>query len=298
MSDTLCVLALDATDYALAKQWDCTNILQSDHRKLEVFAHTFDLPYTPEVWTTAATGQDPTEHDVAGDVRKWNNPTLRFASSLTSRLPSGLRELLGKPFRSAGAKRSFRETSVDHAFDMVYGWPGITPAENLHEAWNWYSQAEAGELTASQLDRNLRANTGEEFGWLAAVSRADCNLVGVHSQVLDVASHVFCQREDKLRETYMWVDELVGWLREYVNRLVILSDHGMQTVVTDDEEPGRHSWRAMISTQGVDADLPESVFDVREWLEDNSGTAVDGEDESVEVDTPMDRLSNLGYLDG
>jgi hypothetical protein len=297
MTDTLCVLALDATDYALAKQWNCTNILQSDHGKLDVFAHTFDLPYTPEVWTTAATGQDPTEHDVAGDVRKWDNPTLQLASILTSKLPSNFRELLGKPFRSAGADRSFHQTSIDHVFDMVYGWPGITPAENLHEAWDWYSQAEAGELTESQLECNLRANTGEEFGWLAAVNQTDSNLVGVHSQVLDVAGHVFCKREDKLRETYEWVDEFVGWLREYVNRLVILSDHGMQTVVTDDAERGKHSWRAMISTQGVDAELPESVFEVREWLEDNSETAVVCDDESVEIDTPMDQLSDLGYVD-
>lgn len=298
MTETLCVLALDAADYRLAKEWNCTNILQEQHRGMEVFAHTFDLPYTPEVWTTAATGNDPTEHNVKGNVRNWDNPALRVASTVTACFPANLRKMIGKPFRAFGAGRSFDQTEDNHVFDTVYGWPGITPAENLYEAWSWYTEAEEGNLTTDALESNLKGNTGEEFGWLAAASLTDSGVVGVHSHVLDVAGHIFCRRPDRLRETYEWVDDLLGWIRDYVDRLVVLSDHGMQTTATDDEEPGRHSWHALISSQGVDSDLPASVFDVSEWLASEAGTATHArKKDNIDIDTPMNRLKDLGYLD-
>lgn len=298
MSDTLCVLALDAADYDLLRRFGCENALLEEHHSLEVFAHDFDVPQTTEVWPTVATGLKPEDHGMSREVRQWENPLLNTLSSVTAVLPTDVRSTLGNIVRLTGAQRSIEQTNAtDHVFDHAFGWPGITPAEHLHEAWQWYNEARDGKLTVAELTTRLRANTGKEFGWLAAMSRSEAAVVGVHSHVLDVAGHLFATDPDRLQSVYEWVDELLGWLRSYVDRLVVLSDHGMETTVTGDDDPGNHSWRAMIATEGVSEPLPSSVYDVRAWLEENA-SEIDGRDESaVEIDDVEQHLADLGYIE-
>lgn len=296
MTDTLCVIALDAADYELVRRWKCKNILLDEHGAMDVFSHSLDVPYTPEIWTTVATGKHPENHAVEGDVREWNNAALEALSTMTQWLPSDFRELLGGPFRRAGAKRSFKRTDANHVFDRVFGWPGITSADHLWEAWEWFSQAENNQLTTRELDRKLRGNTGQELGWLAAMSKSECSLIGVHAHVLDVVGHVSATDPERLRYVYEWVNELIGWLRSIVDQLVILSDHGMQTTVTNDEDPGRHSMRAFVAAQGVSQSVPESVFDVRDWLDAERGTQSDDDGSEVDISAVSEHLSDLGYL--
>jgi len=222
MSDTVCVLALDAADYELVRRWDCQNILLNDHQAMETYAHSKDEPYTPEVWATVATGAPPEEHGI-GETRQeveWDNPLLRAGSHVTQHLPPRWRQLIGRPFRRRGATQTFVEVAdgVDHPFDATLSWPGLGEAKH-------------------------------------------------------------------------------GELREQCERLVILSDHGMQTTATDDVSPGSHSWRSFVAVQGVMPPLPHTVHDVRSHLEvwapdgDESGAA------DVSVDTPTETLENLGYIE-
>lgn len=296
--NTICVLALDAADYELVQKLECENILLECHQSLDVFAHNFDVPQTTEVWPTIATGLSPADHGMSRDVRQWDNPILRSLSRGTGVLPDQIRNVLGATFRAVGASRSIEQTSTtDHVFDSVFGWPGITTAEHLHEAWQWYNEASEGSLMINELTDRLRANTGQEFGWLAAMSQSDAAVVGVHSHVLDVAGHLFATDPERLRTVYNWVDDLLGWLREYVDRLVVLSDHGMETTVTDDDEPGNHSWRAMVATQGVSGPLPSSAFDIRGWLEDNAPDQTKNDESEVNLGEVEQHLSDLGYLE-
>jgi hypothetical protein len=72
----------------------------------------------------------------------------------------------------------------------------------------------------------------------------------------------------------------------------------MQSTLCDDEEPGSHSWRAMFSTT-LDGPLPEHVTDVRGWLEERTPERQqvdDGWTDST-MDTPTERLRDLGYID-
>ncbi|GAB3669320.1 alkaline phosphatase family protein [Halopiger thermotolerans] len=298
MSNTVCVLALDAADYELLKKFDCENVLLEKNGPLEVFTHNFDVPQTTEVWPTIATGLSPEEHGMSRHVRQWDNPILQSLSQITAVLPNQVRTALGVPFRAFGVDRSIEQTSTaDHVFDEAFGWPGITPAEHLYEAWQWYSEASDGELTVSELSDRLRANTGQEFGWLAAMSRSDAAVIGVHSHVLDVAGHLFATEPERLQSIYNWVDDLLGWLREYVDQLVVLSDHGMETSVTGDDEPGNHSWRAMVATQGISGPLPSSAYDVREWLEDNAPKPTENDESEIELGEVEQHLSDLGYIE-
>jgi hypothetical protein len=299
MSDTIAVLALDAVDVRLSREWDCENLLLDDHRRLETYAHSLDFPRTVEVWPTVATGLGPEAHGIAGDGNEWDNSLLRAASSITQYLPRGVRATLGRPFQQAGQERSLAETDAPHVFEdgAVRYWPGITPGEHVIEAWRLMSLASGGEITEEQLRRELTGFAGEELGWLSVAAEWDVPIVGVHSHVVDIMSHVYCNREERLRETYEWADREVGRLRERVDRLVLCSDHGMQVGWLGDEDPGTHSFEAIISAEGVDGPLPESVYDVRQWLESEMGEVGPADDRVAQSDTPTEHLKDLGYVE-
>jgi hypothetical protein len=298
MTDTVCVLALDAADLRLARRWDCDNILLDKAGPIETFAHSKDEPYTPEVWATVATGVGPELHGIGEETQgqEWDNPLLRAASRVTEHLPSKARRKLGRPFRSVGATHTMQRVAdgVNHPLDATLSWPGIDGAEHLQEAWRVGAEVEAGNMTQQEYDRIIRELTGQEMGWLAAMSDTDLALVGTHSHVLDITGHIHCRDEAALREWYEWVDGQIGWLRERVDRLLILSDHGMQVSWLGDDNPGGHSWRPLASTQGLAGTLPASVFSVCERLEVWSDRS--GETQAAEMDTETEQLEALGYI--
>jgi hypothetical protein len=99
IADTLAVIALDAADHALLKQWDCKNILLDRHAELETFTGTHDIPITTEVWPTVATGLPPEKHGLVadGEQQSWGNPILDAASVVSSKvLPASLRASAGE----------------------------------------------------------------------------------------------------------------------------------------------------------------------------------------------------------
>jgi len=127
------------------------------------------------------------------------------------------------------------------------------------------------------------------------MSHTNVPLLGVHAHILDAAGHAFAEQPNQLREVYENVDEMLGVVREHVDRLVVLSDHGMEVGWIDsDEKPGSHSWRAMFGTT-EDGPLPESVFDVREWLAQRESEQ-DGVVDAASLDTTREQLEDLGYL--
>lgn len=298
MADTLTVLALDSADYRLAREWDCENLLLDTHDQIETFTHGESSPSTLEVWPTVATGLSPDEHGLVATsgAQDWEHPLLRLGSTVTQFFPESVRRTLGEPFHQAGMKKTFEQTDAGHVFEdgWVRGWPGITPAENLAEAWNLMRRTTLEETGAAEFEGELLSNTGEELVWAARMSRTDAPIVGVHSHALDIAGHVYCRQEDRLREVYEFVDSLVGWVRSEADRLVVLSDHGTQVTWTGDPEPGRHSMRAMFGTT-EDGPVPESMFDVREWLETRMTTGA-ASDEGVDSDAPMEHLRDMGYF--
>ena len=299
MSDTVAVLALDAADFRLARRWDCDNILLDDHRELETFSHSLSFPRTVEVWPTVATGLPPQEHGNSGDSNDWVNPVLKGLSTVSQYLPRRTRSILGQPFRRLGQEKTIRQIDVDHVFDngAVRYWPGLTEADHLLDAWKLTSALSSGESTEREVERTLKSFTGEEFGWLAVASQFDVPVVGVHSHVLDIAGHVYCNREKELRRMYEWVDVEIGRLRQRVGRLILLSDHGMQVNFLDDSDPGTHSFDALIAAQGLPKPLPDSVYDVREYIETNATTPQETDDEDGTLDTPTEHLEALGYIE-
>lgn len=294
----LCVLALDGADRELLERWNCDQILLSNSARIETFAWSGEYPYTPEVWTTVATGVMPDEHGVSGEIWEWENPVLNQVSKLTSHLPMRWRKILGRPFKRRGSEFAIPKTVHEHLFEpgAVKGWPGVAEADNMTEAWIWCELSEAGYMTDRELEQKLFGNFGEELGWLLANATLDVPVAGVHSHILDIYGHLYCKREAKLRDVYTRVNSLVGRLRKHVPRLLLISDHGMQVSWLGDEEPGMHSWRAVVTSTEV-GPLPKKMIGVRPWIEARIGGMDDDvEADTVTSDTTRAQLEALGYI--
>jgi len=296
---TVCVLALDAADYRLAKNWDCNNLLLCRNREIETFSWSKDEPYTPEVWATVATGVSPAGHGIGHSKQElqWDNPLLRLGSKLTQGLPPKYRQQLGRPFREHGAKSTFQTINdgFDTAFDHTLSWPGLGEAPHLKRMWTLADDVTRGSTTKQDVQDEMKQLTGQELGYLATMQGNEYGVIGVHAHVLDIGGHFYCESPDELKKWYKWVDTQVGWLREQCEALVILSDHGMQTSYLDDNNPGSHSWRPYIASQGIDDKLPESVYDVKDYLIRNRPDIIRPDDDA-RMDTPTETLEELGYI--
>ncbi|WP_171052352.1 alkaline phosphatase family protein [Haloterrigena sp. H1] len=315
---TLGIVALDAADYDLARDWGCENMLLETHQQLDTFAYSGENPNTLEVWTSTATGVGPEEHDLAstGEQQQWHNPVLEYASAVAPYLlPKEARVRIGTWLRSdggdttrngggnGGVGMTLRQTNHSHLFEpenrAVRWWPGVTPGEHLSETWHWLNLASNGDISDDDLWRRLYGNAGLEAGWLQGMGQTDVAVAGVHMHVLDAAGHAFATHPDRLQEVYERVDRLLGSVREHVDELLVLSDHGMQVEWIDgDSEPGFHSWRALASTT-LAADPPKSVFDVRDWVDEHAADSDDrrAERQPAVMDTTEKQLRDLGYLE-
>lgn len=290
------VIALDAADYELAKRWSCENMLLEHNGPLETFSYTYEDPYTPEVWASVATGLHPTEHGVHGrNDEEWSSATLNFLSSSARYLPSSFRSRLGSALDQKVSSRSISITDQPHVFSSgkVYEWPGISESPHLIEAWDVIERAENGELSEEELFSDLIGDFGKKIGWLSAMKTTSTPIIGTHIHYLDIAGHVFAKREQSLKEMYQRANSLLDIIASNTSRLVIMSDHGMQTSFCGDDNPGEHSRRALISTN-FDSDIPEDVFSIANWLEEI--TATERESRQASVDAPTDHLKDLGYM--
>lgn len=303
MPNSIAVLALDAADSRLIDDFNCGNLKLAQSQVLETDAWSTEKPSTKEVWPSVATGVTPDVHGwvfeemdagdgPAGKANPGAKTWISLASAFSSIIPGRIKEWAKEVYIDE-ANQALKRIDHDHCFDEVYMWPGITSATHLSKSHGAMSQAQRGEITHEELRQRTIELTLDEVEWL--VTR-ESKIVGVHSHILDVAGHVYAKREEHLKQYYERMDALVEWVRYECDELVILSDHGMQVGWYDDDEPGEHTFGAFISaTSGLDG-LPDTIYEVREWLE---GQELSGYDVSTVAssDTTEEQLRALGYID-
>ncbi|RZV11043.1 type I phosphodiesterase/nucleotide pyrophosphatase [Natrinema hispanicum] len=306
---TVIVLALDALDAGLVDYFDLDSFRLASSGDLGTFAHTQDLPYTPEVWATVATGLHPEEHGITGGgTSEWDNPVLEGLSRISGRLDESTRGTLGKVVRSrTGERERIGRTDAESIFDaesaVVHNWPGVADGRPLQRAWDLMNAVAEG-MSRSEFERELFGQCAQQFAWAREMLRHPVSIAGVHIHALDAAGHAYADDEDALRHAYArvgeFVEETVDALEDG-DDLLLLSDHGMRTEFYPPDagkNPATHSWRAYASA--TTDTRPESVFDVRDWVDAHvSDTRVEREnDEGGEtIDVPEDHLRELGYLD-
>jgi hypothetical protein len=191
----------------------------------------------------------------------------------------------------------FPTISDDHAFinAAIKGWPGVTSADNLLQTWDLYRKLMNKECSKSDHHAPIIANHYEEIGWLRGHARSGTSVAACHLHLLDTMGHIYARRPESLKEYYLLTNERIGTLRDESNRLIILSDHGMNTTLFDENDIGSHSYYAIVSaTEDIKGSLPESVFDVREWIESQKIHA--SEHDELSADTDTEQLEALGYI--
>lgn len=300
--ESIAVLGIDAADHALAEQWKCENLLLDTHQPLKSFSYSIDVPATLEVWPSIATGLHPTEHGVmlqASD-RDMHSRVYRIAVQANQTLPLPLRDRLREIKQRFGGVTS-PQTSASTIFQAsggtVYNWPGVTPCDDWQRESEWFEAVVEGEMSEQEFYKRHLGHVGKGIGWLAAQIEAGVPVAGVHVHMLDHMGHLYGDRPDELRRAYIDVDSLIEWLCRKVDSLVILSDHGMQSTAIDaDTEAGVHSERSFVAAKGVDETLPQSVFDVHDWLLDQVSEVKKKEETVTTADAPMEHLEDLGYL--
>jgi hypothetical protein len=300
---TLVVLALDALDACLVDHWNLDGIKLTRHTEMETYANMREQPYTPEVWATVATGLPPEEHGITDEgTSQWSNPLVDFASRFTGWLPLETRAQLGDVAENlTNAEYSLgvtdRETIFDGGGRVVHTWPGAGPSTDVTTIWEMMKPQHGADR--SEFERRILGIGAQQFAWAEEMLAHDVVLAGTHIHTLDVTGHAYGDDEEKYRRMYDWVADWIDRIRQRLgddDDLLVLSDHGINTRSCREEDmgPGSHSFRAFASTT-IDKKPPESVFDVKAWIERHVDEYEETEGEAV--DLPEDTLRELGYIE-
>lgn len=301
---TLVIIGLDALDAGLVEHFECDGLKLETHCQMETFSYMKEVPYTPEVWPTMATGLHPREHGVAGSgISEWDDPVVDFLSRFTGHFSVPIRTQLGDWAEwLTGAQYRIGTTDQQTFFDgpdrTVQTWPGVTSDLELVKVWKTPKPDE--RQTVSGFERDLRGIGIQHFAWAREMLDHKLALAGTHDHTLDMGGHVYSKDETRLQELYKWAEKQVKDITSGLDdndELLIVSDHGMVTDFFSDEgdrgaEPGIHSWRAFAASTADT--VPESVYEVFDWVERH---VEDVEHESEPyIDVPEEQLRDLGYM--
>lgn len=302
---TVIVLAIDAIDHALVNHFDLDELRLETDGEIQTFNYSQEVPYTPEVWTTVATGLPIEEHDVKNaGTSEWSNPLLELASKFTGHLSEHTRYRLGQLVTThTDEDWGFGTTDMETMFSgpgrYLHNWPGIDNTD-VDDVNLLYNQLMNDELTDIEFDVSVYSIACQEFEWLEEHLRCrdrlgfEPVLLGFHTHILDAAGHVYADDEKRLGEFYQWVADRVSSLRSALTDddcLLLLGDHGMEVEFLDDKDPGQHSWRPHVAS--TTDSVPQDVVDVRQWVESRLGEVGD---RKTEIELPEEQLRELGYI--
>jgi hypothetical protein len=297
---TLVILAIDALDNLQIDEFESDELKLNTNGEMETFSYQNEVPYTGEVWPTVATGKHPREHGVTeGGQTEWDNILVDKASSIfASYLSMEQRSKFGDIVSSiTSSDWSFETVDDNHIFEgdgrYCHNWPCVINPDEIKEIWNTFESDK--DSIDTEFDKKTCARAASKFGWVREMLEHDAALIASHVHLLDRAGHTYAQNKDQMRFYYEKVDKYVSEIKDNMDasdEMLILSDHGINVEwLPNDYEIGHHSWRAYSATT-LDT-RPESVFDVRDWVEDH---VEDFEVTGKEVDMPEEQLKDLGYI--
>lgn len=307
---TLVVLGIDALDAAQVEHFDSEEFRLTVHGEMETFAHQNPIPHTGEVWPSVATGLHPSDHGIThGGESEWDNPVVELASRVAGPFVSmHTRAKIGRVIRAAtGADWEIAETDEPTFFDgegrYCHNWPGTIDGNVVREVWRHINHTNDTGAPQEEFDKKLLATGASKFGWVREMLDHNAVLVGSHVHVIDASGHAYGKNEEHYRTFYERVEQYVREVRDAMgeeDEMLILSDHGLNCtwLPENDHEIAHHSFRAY-SASTTD-DRPESVFDVKDWVESNIGKherMYQERKSETDLDMPEDTLRELGYIE-
>ena len=306
---TLIILGLDALDAAQVKHYDIDGFQLNSYGEMETFAHQNPIPHTGEVWPSVATGLHPSEHGIThGGESKWDNVLVEYASRVVGPYISMHRRAdLGRLIRRfTGADWEINETNEPTFFDgegrHVHNWPGTVNGNIVRRIWRHINHTVEKGSPQQDFDRDLCGEEAQKFAWVEELLNFNTVLVATHIHLLDASGHAYGRNKDHYRSFYQKAADYIHKIKKKMDdddELLLLSDHGMNCEwLENDYEICHHSFRAY-SASTLDS-RPESVFEVKEWVEDHIGTherKYGRRKEETDLDMPEDTLRELGYIE-
>jgi len=276
------VLAIDCLDFGLVNDWGLTGF-QLDHTtELTPYMWHTEYPHTAHIWPYVAMKVEPVK---SGKTVSWENPLIDHLSTGLSFLPKRLREYMGSKLEDSGFRTEhlqIQNYDHPHIFDSVFQWPGIRN-EHLKRAWDLSQEVAYNKRDLEEAKNIVHNDAMESIDWLISTE----GLTATHIHYIDFCSHIEARNEVALKQDYKLIEGLVNTVRENVESLMIISDHGIKAGWIDTPPVGHHSMRGYFSvTSDWPTPIPQNVKQVHDYIRLNKNP----ENNLNEL------LNDLGYL--
>jgi hypothetical protein len=232
------VLAIDALEHSLVEEFNCENLKQQFYGKTNI--SEFSQPRTMVLWSSFMTGENK-EREVLidGDKEMWSK-----------RWP--IEQTFFANFKSP----------------VVLDLPGFSYNLEAHEKSRellkkFFSRDDIGEKDAIRREYNQDAMTHHrkiKAEFLEALKGEHEFVLGYFSAI-DVIGHLNFGNKFMMKLLYKEADELAKLATEKADKLLILSDHGMQGIGMF----GDHSTYGFWSTNFKDLGVPK-IIEIGKWL--------------------------------
>lgn len=301
----LLILGFDGLEYNLVNRWKLKSLQQSQYGRLtipkECYKETEDPlgniiyePWTPFVWSSILTGKLPQEIGLSeANIKKWQNPLLQLARTLSLKLKLNKRKLTRQFFEGRGTtferfglqKKHFNLAETSKAptiFDkarkpIAINVPMVQMTHGSFGDEKWELELEGktinGMIKEAWTDfQRIRRRT------LETIRTNSWDLLMSYVRFLDTIGELQYGRFLRMHKAYMACNDYARIAKQLAGKqkyCLILSDHGMKPM--NNTRFGMHSNHAFYSFNARINPPPQTITDlyprISEWIENSAQEA-------------------------
>jgi hypothetical protein len=221
------VLAIDALEYNLVKEFNCKNLMQGDFGKTDI--DEFEKPRTMVLWSSFMTGENKEEEVLKnGNEEMWNKKWEIEETFFSNFSSPKIIDLPGFSYDLDAHKKS-RE--------LLKKYFGTEDKEDMDEIKKKYNQDALNHH--KKIKSEFLKSLGEEGDFVLG-----------YFSVIDVIGHLNFGNTSLMKMLYEEMDEIA---KRVEKELLILSDHGMKKIgrYGDHSEYGFWSFKKDLGTPKI-----------------------------------------------
>ena len=210
------ILAIDALEYTLVEEFNCTNLKQKFYGKTDI--REFSQPRTMVLWSSFMTGRNMEKEILAvGDKEMWNT-RIDLKDTFFSRF--GDPKIIDLPgFNYAREQHERERMLLKNYFD-------VKTEEEKNKIRTAYNSLAFEHHRKVKQDFSASLKAGHDF------------LLGYFS-VADVVGHLNFGNRAMMKMIYKDLDEIAGTVKD---SYIVLSDHGMEKIGIFGDHSGYGFW--------------------------------------------------------
>lgn len=252
--EKICIIALDALEYDLVKEFNLKGLMQKEWGRIDVTMFR-DLS-TPIVWASFITGLPPEKHGLKLKGLTRLHEFLRFVpEKLRHKFPLQTRRRFFKTTRIRKEQREiyedireqFKSKNFTTLFDVIHN--SVVISVPPYQQW---IKPETMRLMKETVERKVPFVIFEEHvrsvflrkrrKLLDAIKLGGWSLLMVHFMFIDLLAHFKIRNKRKMLEIYSEAESLVEEVKDCLEKktcLLVVSDHGMK--FDEDLKFGEHT---------------------------------------------------------